>query len=148
MTTVGVGMMVKNESAIITRALDSAWAIADYVLVVDTGSEDDTKAKVNKWLEDTVHNGRVIDEPWVDFGHNRSFVLAAMRDIADIDYCLMLDADEVIECDDPETVKASLSADAYDLPIHRGPLIYPLPRLTRNSKPFSYQVPEIGRAHV
>jgi hypothetical protein len=141
MATIGVGMMVKNEQTIICRALDSVKLLADFVLVVDTGSTDGTKGIVTQWLDQDHLNGRIVDEPWVDFGHNRSHVLATMRDIEEVDYTLMLDADEVVVCDHPLTVKAGLTADAYDIPIHRGGLIYPLPRLTRNDKPFYYQGP-------
>jgi hypothetical protein len=141
MASVGIGMMVKNEESIITRALDSIFGLADFVLVVDTGSTDDTKGVVSRWLEHTCVNGRILDEPWVDFGHNRSHVLASMRDI-EVDYCLMLDADERVDLgDEPDDLKATLTADAYDIAMHRGPLVYPLPRLTRNDKPFFYQGP-------
>ena len=36
-------MIVKNESAVIKRCLDSVKEIIDYWVIIDTGSTDDTK---------------------------------------------------------------------------------------------------------
>lgn len=92
-------MIVKNESAVIERCLNSvlphvaAWCIAD------TGSTDDTKARIaavaaahGKAAPDV---GKIVDAPWVDFGTNRTAALAAAR--AHAPFCawqLMLDADD------------------------------------------------------
>ena len=37
-------MIVKNEAAILSRCLDSVCDLMDEIIIVDTGSTDDTKA--------------------------------------------------------------------------------------------------------
>ena len=60
-------MIVKNESAILSRCLKSAAGIADQILVVDTGSTDDT-VKIAESFGATV-----IHSPWQnDFAQARN----------------------------------------------------------------------------
>lgn len=144
MPTIGLGMMVRDEAGIVERALASAARLVDYMVVVDTGSTDETRAVVARYLELNRMPSWQLDEEWRDFGYNRSFVLAKMRQIPHIDYCLMLDADEEVRLTaDSRLLKESLSADCYKLAMHRGSLVYDLPRLTSNRRPFRY----LGPAH-
>ena len=41
-------MIVKNEAAILSRCLDSVCDLMDEIIIVDTGSTDDTKAVAAK----------------------------------------------------------------------------------------------------
>src|SRR5712691_10750880 len=101
MTTIGLCMIVKDEAALIRRCLDSAQALIDYVLIVDTGSTDGTQAVVWNYLSDTGLPGLVADEPWRDFAYNRTLALRRMRvDMPSVDYALMLDADDFLVLDD------------------------------------------------
>ena len=43
MVTISVCMIVKNEERILARCLDSLKRLADEIIIVDTGSVDDTK---------------------------------------------------------------------------------------------------------
>jgi glycosyltransferase involved in cell wall biosynthesis len=65
-------MIVKNESKIITRCLDSVRAYIDHVVISDTGSTDSTPELIEEYL--TKHNipGKVFRDEWKNFGHNRS----------------------------------------------------------------------------
>ena len=58
-------VMVRNESKILARCVESL-APCDQVLVVDTGSDDDTVAIAKKL------GCLVAEHQWRDFGHNRS----------------------------------------------------------------------------
>src|ERR1700693_5535127 len=97
--TVGLCMIVKNEANLIRRCLASALPLADYILVVDTGLTDGTQQIVRDFLDEHGVRGAVIDEPWRDFAYNRSFALQQLREVADIDYALILDADDVLVLD-------------------------------------------------
>ena len=116
MTTIGLCMIVKNEAQLILRALDSVRALVDYVLVEDTGSTDGTQTIIRKYLRAHELPGEVFDEPWRDFGHNRSVALARLRERQDIDYALIMDADHVLVPEqgfDPVAFKKTLSKDLY-----------------------------------
>ena len=58
-------LIVKNEAHILDRCLDAAQPLVDHTLIVDTGSTDDTINIAKK-------RALVIEQPWVNFGHNRS----------------------------------------------------------------------------
>ena len=94
-------MIVKNESKIITRLLDSLIDIIDCYCICDTGSTDNTTQLLYEYF--FAHNipGNVISEPFKNFEHNRTFALEACKDPANTgkisaDYILLLDADMVL----------------------------------------------------
>lgn len=87
MITVSLCMIVKNEENTIGRCLSSASAIADEIIVVDTGSTDRTKKVVEKFA------GKIYDFEWIDdFSAARNFAFGK----ASMDYLLWLDADDII----------------------------------------------------
>ena len=142
MPTIGLAMMAKNEAQIISRALNSARPLIDYALITDTGSTDGTQQVVADWLQREGVPGKVVEVPWRDFGYNRSHVLAELRKIPDIDYALMVDADEVVQLSgDPSTLKQQLTEDCYQIDIHYASFVSPFARLTRNRRPFLYRGP-------
>jgi glycosyltransferase involved in cell wall biosynthesis len=140
MKTIGLCMIVKNESHVITRCLDSVKRLLDYVLIVDTGSDDDTITVINNWLTQNFIPGKVLSEPWKNFAHNRSFALSELNKI-EIDYALMIDADEILVFDDDFDVfkfKSSLEHDIYDITTNLGGFTYLRPTLTTNKKDCRY----------
>ena len=68
--TVCLAMIVKNESAVIARCLESAIDHIDSWVIVDTGSADDTCQQVEEILGGLP--GRLEHREFVDFGHNRT----------------------------------------------------------------------------
>ena len=64
-------MIVKDESHVITRCLDSVKRLLDYVLIVDTGSIDGTPETIYNWIKQNNLPGEVIIEPWKNFAYNR-----------------------------------------------------------------------------
>lgn len=80
-------MIVKNEAAVLARCLESAAGLVDEIIVVDTGSTDETKSIAAAFTE------QVYDFTWVqDFSAARNFAFSK----ASMDYCLWLDADDVL----------------------------------------------------
>ncbi len=142
MTTIGLCMIVKNEAHVIQRCLQSVLPLIDYCLIVDTGSTDATPSLIEQFLREQQLAGEVISEPWQDFAFNRSLALAKLRAHSDIDYALMIDADEVLvfaDAFDAQTFKARLNADVYDVPTHYGHMHYSRPQLCSNRLPFVYK---------
>jgi len=134
-------MIVKNEAHVIARCLDSVKRLLDYVLIVDTGSDDDTVEVINRWLFDNNMSGQVVVEPWKNFAYNRSFALEQLRKIELIDYALMIDADEVLVFNDDFdeiNFKSSLDSDIYDITTNLGGFTYLRPTLTSNKKECRY----------
>lgn len=139
---IGLCLIVKNESHVISRCLDSVKILIDYVLISDTGSTDGTQDVIKKWLVENNIPGIVFDDPWVSFSHNRSLALSRMRDNRDIDYSLMIDADEVLVFNsefDPILFKQNLDHDVYNVLSHLGGVIYPRPQIISNKKNFRYE---------
>jgi glycosyltransferase involved in cell wall biosynthesis len=88
--TVCLNMIVKDESLVIRRCLDSVKGLIDYWVIVDTGSTDGTQAVITDYLQDIP--GELHERPWKNFGHNRNEALELARGKAD--YFLFIDADD------------------------------------------------------
>ena len=91
--TIALCMIVKNESKVIERALDSVRDFVNLYFICDTGSTDGTVEVLEKYFAKHKLNGEVHQRPWKNFAHNRqeSFDLATGK----CDYIMTLDADEV-----------------------------------------------------
>jgi glycosyltransferase involved in cell wall biosynthesis len=101
-------MIVRNEGATITRCLQAVRDHIDYWVIVDTGSTDDTKARIRDLLAGIP--GELHERAWVDFGHNRTEALRLAEGKAD--YLLLCDADMQLVVRDREW-KAKLSGEGY-----------------------------------
>ena len=108
MKTICAALIVKNESRVIKRCLDSIKGYIDYWVVCDTGSTDDTKDIITSQL--SAIPGELHEVPWVNFGHNRSQLLELCKDKCD--YLLLIDADEVLMVHN-ESFKEKLELDSY-----------------------------------
>ncbi|MFG2748168.1 glycosyltransferase [Streptomyces xanthophaeus] len=124
-------MIVKNEAAVIERCLESVRDLIDTWVISDTGSTDGTQQLIRKALKGVP--GELHEEPWTDFGHNRSLNIAHARGKAD--YLLLLDADLVLRRTGP---LPPLTADSYMLR-HEGVTEYRIKRLVRGDLPWRYE---------
>ena len=68
--TICLCMIVKNESQVIGRCLETVRDLIDYWVISDTGSSDNTRELIRAALDGIP--GELHDEPWVNFGHNRT----------------------------------------------------------------------------
>ncbi|WP_424212771.1 glycosyltransferase [Streptomyces sp. BI20] len=129
--TICLCMIVKNESRVIERCLASVRDFIDTWVISDTGSTDGTQELIRASLAGIP--GELVEEPWVDFGHNRSLNLAHARGRAD--WLLLLDADLELRRDAP---LPPLLADAHLLR-HEGVTEYRIKRLVRGDLPWRYE---------
>ncbi len=116
MVTISLCMIVRDEEAVLSRCLDSVLGLVDEIIIVDTGSIDDTKAIAERYTE------KVFDFEWID---DFSAARNASFERASCDYCLWLDADDVLLSSEREKfarLKAELdsSTDMVMLPYHVG----------------------------
>jgi tetratricopeptide (TPR) repeat protein len=128
-------MMVKNESAVVERALKSALPWVDAWAVTDTGSDDNTPALVAQAMMDVP--GRLNHTAWVDFATGRTEALRLAQTMG-CDYILVMDADQTLVVDDRGCL-ADLDADGYDIEIKHGGVSYPHPWLLKSSLPWYWQ---------
>uniref|UniRef100_A0A6C0EMF4 Glycosyltransferase 2-like domain-containing protein n=1 Tax=viral metagenome TaxID=1070528 RepID=A0A6C0EMF4_9ZZZZ len=108
--TICLNMIVKNESKIITRLLETVSPIIDTYCICDTGSTDMTIEIIKEFFDMRCIEGKIIEEPFKNFGHNRTVALNAAKEMAD--YLLFLDADMKLVID-PAFDKSKLTADVY-----------------------------------
>lgn len=93
---VTLGMMVRNEAAHIAECLESMKNYVDEIVVVDTGSTDDTIEICKRF------GARVYEYPWED-----SFSVARNQVISHIEtpWMIQMDADEIMEKKDAAKVR-------------------------------------------
>lgn len=123
-------MIVKNESAIITRLLSSLvtpdYSLIDQISILDTGSHDSTPEIINSWGKDHGIPTKVHLGSFRDFGTTRSEAFQLSKKDFPSDYTLLLDADHVI-CtthNPPRPSSTILNKDYYLFPIQGGNLKY------------------------
>jgi tetratricopeptide (TPR) repeat protein len=110
--TVCLNMIVKNESQVIEKCLASVKPLIDYWVIVDTGSDDNTKEIVKKCMKGIP--GELHEKPWVNFAHNRNEALALAKNKGD--YVLLIDADEMLQLSDDFSLPV-LEKDLYYIPV-------------------------------
>lgn len=108
MKTISLCMIVKNESKVLRRCLDSVAHLMDEIIIVDTGSTDNTK---NIALE---YTDKVYDFEWInDFSAARNFAFSK----ATKDYIYAPDADEVLNEENQKKFKLLKDALIDDVEI-------------------------------
>ena len=90
-----LNMIVKNESKVIHRLLNSVVPLIDYYCICDTGSTDNTIELITTFFREKSIPGKIVEEPFQDFGYNRTFAIEACKDLP-ADYLLLLDADMIL----------------------------------------------------
>jgi glycosyltransferase involved in cell wall biosynthesis len=108
MTPISVFIIALNEADRIGNTLASVKAIADEIIVIDSGSTDGTPAVCEQ------HGAKVIFHTWAGYGPQKRFGEDQCRN----DWVLNLDADEVLSPALVAEIKAlDFSADGYVLNI-------------------------------
>ena len=96
---VSLNMMVRDEAELIMEVLDNVRELVDEIVVVDTGSVDDTKTRA------LLYGAKVFDFPWKDdFAAPRNFGL----DKCTQKWILHMDADERLPIESQVTIRPML----------------------------------------
>lgn len=133
--TVCLNMIVRNEAAIIRRALRSVLGFVDCACICDTGSEDDTVGVIHDFCREHHLPVRVFTEPFRDFAWNRNAALRACLGMSD--FVLLMDADMLLEWKGFD--KASLwKGNCFQLYQGSPNLKYTNTRIIRNNGRFLY----------
>jgi tetratricopeptide (TPR) repeat protein len=111
--TILLNMIVKNEAHVIEKTLGNLCDKINfsYYVISDTGSTDDTKAKIKNFFESKNIPGEIHDDPWKDFGYNRTCALKHAFNKSDL--LLVFDADDELKGTFP--ILSSVDFDAYQL---------------------------------
>ena len=141
MPKICLNMIVKNESRIIRRLMESVYKLIDSYCICDTGSTDDTVSIITDFFNERNIPGKVVFEPFKDFGYNRTYAMKQCLGLPDADYLLLLDADMVLELGknlDIETFKKSLELEAYHIFQGSPSFFYKNVRILKNHPDYSY----------
>lgn len=106
-----VGMIVKNESKVIERCLNSIKDIVDILIISDTGSTDNTIEIIKNFCTKNKIKFEIYRNEWKNFGTNRTELLRISKNKSD--YLLLLDADESVVLNNFK--KETLCAPGYHL---------------------------------
>lgn len=131
-----LNMIVKNESHIIARCLDSIKDVIDYWVISDTGSNDGTQEIITNYFDQHRIPGILTQDEWQNFAHNRNIALRNAQNKTD--YILIMDADDYLIAD-TDFHFDDLTADHYMLRMRRNEIDYFFPKLIRSTLPWQWQ---------
>lgn len=125
-------MIVRNESRIIERCLESVYKHIDTFVICDTGSTDSTVSLIKSFFSQHGIAGTVYEDEWIDFSTNRNMCLNRAQ-MCQTDFCLMVDADELLEVNDMHwTAKLQMNS-VYNIDTGTRDFVYAVPVLTPTS---------------
>ena len=99
---ISVVIIAKNAASQIAACIDSVVFAAE-ILVVDSGSEDETRAIAD------VRGCRLIEKEWLGFGRQKQFAVGE----AAHDWVLCLDVDERVTPQLQESIRAAMASQKY-----------------------------------
>ncbi|TJX54288.1 glycosyltransferase family 2 protein, partial [Soehngenia saccharolytica] len=103
---ISVCIIVKNEQNNIEHCLKCLTPYMPEIIVVDTGSTDNTKAIASQYTD------RVYDFPWInDFAAAKNFAISKATN----SYVMVLDSDEFIESLDIQKLQEELQKHPYQV---------------------------------
>lgn len=138
--------IMKDESHVAKRMLDSIKNFVDGICVVDTGSTDDSIEIVKKWGDDNNVETYVFERPFDDFEKSRNFSIQKAkdsflnRDDGHTYYGFWIDFDEQLILHDNFN-KSKIDKDLYMFNTFIGQMKYTRNELYRLDKPFRFYGP-------
>lgn len=143
MTTLILIMIVKNESAIIERCLDSIKDYIDYIVISDTGSTDNTVEIINNYLVKNNIKGKVYKDDWKNFGYNRTKSISNGQEWLEeekidkkTNYFITIDADMIIKFQENFNKKDLNKCGSWSICQFNSSIRYYNSRIFRSDLPF------------
>lgn len=133
--TICLNMIVKNESKVIKRLLESVLPIIDCYCICDTGSTDNTIEIITDFFSKNSISGKIIEEPFQNFEFNRNVALNACLGMSD--FIILLDADMILRITNFDKNKLKLGDFCYILQGNEN-FYYQNTRIVKNNGLFSY----------
>ncbi len=134
--TICLAMIVKNESKVIERCLESVRPLLSHWVICDTGSTDDTRNIIKKYFKKCKIKGELYEDGWQNFGHNRSLCMKRAKGKAQ--YIITLDADEVFKFDE-DFKMPKLNLDQYYITTRNGSIEYTRVQLVSDKFDWYYE---------
>ena len=137
--------MVKNESRIIERLMNSVKDRVDAIVVCDTGSTDDTVEKATAWLKTNDMSGGIFSYTFKNFGVSRTQSFTSCQEWvnkvgwdASKSWALVLDGDMMLSDKIERTRFSELSPVVAGISLKQaaGDLVYSNMRIMRCSEPW------------
>lgn len=138
--------IMKNESHVAERMLNSIKDIVDGICVIDTGSTDNSIEVVREWGEKNNIETYVFERPFDGFENSRNFSLEKAREVflgkndGNTYYNFWLDFDEQLIIDDKFN-KNKIDKDMYMFQTKIGKMNYTRNEMCRLDKPFKFYGP-------
>jgi len=153
--------MVRDESPVVCRALNSVRNLINVLFLCDTGSTDGTPEIVKDWCTKERIEGQFLHHPWRNFGYNRSWLWKQAYEhpnpqISQATYYIFMDADEVwitepsnLQSDITRPQAADLikyldsqsEIDMFDTLTYEGRLQYNITKICRNNQLYQWILP-------
>jgi len=133
--TICLNMIVKNESKVIIRLLESVLSLIDTYCICDTGSTDNTKELISDFFDKNNINGKIIEEPFQNFEYSRNFALNACLGLSD--FIILLDADMILRNQNFDKNQLKLVDFCYILQGNEN-FYYQNTRIIKNNGLFNY----------
>lgn len=104
-----LNMIVKNESRVLRRLLESCLGIVDAWVIVDTGSTDITPQLIQSFMKEHGIPGFLQNRPFDNFGSSRTHALQLCPTLfPQHEWVLLLDADMILKCTDVAGLRTRL----------------------------------------
>ena len=131
-----LSMIVKDEITVLPKLFKSLIGFIDVYAIVDTGSTDGTQLFIKTFMDKVNIPGSLIEEPWVNFGHNRQQALDLAK-TTNCNYVFFIDADEelIIDTNKINLIKQELTSDCYKVMKSLNGINYYLPMLVKVDNP-------------
>lgn len=135
--TLCLNMIVKNESKVIERLMNSVLPLIDCYCICDTGSTDNTIEIIQSFFKSKNIPGKIVKEPFKNFGYNRNFALQACIGMSD--YVILLDADMILEIRAPFDKSVLLKGDIFAILQGCNDFYYENTRIAKNNGLYKYE---------
>lgn len=138
--------IMKDESHVAKRMLDSIKGFVDGICIIDTGSTDDSIEIVKKWGDDNEVETHIFERPFDDFEKSRNFSIQKAKETflnrndGHTYYGFWIDFDEQMILHDNFN-KNNINKDLYMFNVFIGQMKYTRNELYRLDKPFRFYGP-------